>query len=101
MFYEKNSKIYIYGAGQIAKLVYESLKFRGDYKKIKGFIVSRKNDKQDIYGLPIIEYDEKKLDESDGIIVAANAENSSQIQKIILHKNCLYMYKYMETEYDK
>lgn len=100
-FYEKNSRLYIYGAGQIAKVLYESLSFMGSYEKIKGFIVSKRYDKQEMYGLPIIEYEEKLFNEKDGIIIAVNAENALQIQKKITHENCLYMHKYMRTEYDK
>lgn len=93
-FYLKNNAVYIYGTGVIARLLYNSLKFGEEYKKIKGFIVSEKNVVQEMYGLPVIEYDEKLFNESVGIIVAVNARNARQIQKKIKHENCLYIYKY-------
>lgn len=50
-------EILIYGAGTVAKRLYEEFDKNGNKKKIKSFIVySKENNKSDINGIPVREY---------------------------------------------
>lgn len=95
-FYERNDAIYIYGAGAIAKQLLRTLKFRGDISRIKGLLVSHyTGDSQNTYGIPVIEYNDSSINESDGVIIAMNPDNTEEILNSgFKHENSLFFYRY-------
>lgn len=70
--------IYLYGAGNISRLMINYLKEEGI--KISGIIVSRKTRNEDnINGMPVEEFESHIFTETQGIIVAVGQKNRQEI----------------------
>lgn len=102
-FAERCDCLYIYGAGNIGKIVYLYLR-RGTDIPIAGFLVSSKSQKEQEYmGLCVWEPHEVKPSPGAGVIVAMQQIPFS-VKSICLHlfqKNILFMYGGLETELRK
>ena len=96
-FLEKNSDIYIYGAGSFAKAT--AFIFQPLIKCFKGFIVTEEKNVLTTYlwGHPIVEVSRVPLDSS--IIVALNYENTQKVKPLLKkNKNVLYFWKEVSLE---
>jgi hypothetical protein len=82
-FVKAHKQIYIYGCGEIAKLLFMSRLVNG----LCGFIVSDGERKSKLFfGYPISELSEIEPEKELGVIVALNEKNSMQVEKGISEK---------------
>lgn len=88
----KYNKIFIYGAGKVGDACLRYMK--GLDIDVSGFIVTKKNcDRRN--GLPIYAVDELEDLNSIGIVIAARADNKSQIVKTLLSYRYVDYYLYI------
>lgn len=93
-FIDKNSQLYIYGAGMWAESIYYSFFWRNRKERLSGFVVSDGQRKQEeFHGFPVFNYSEVKQNYEIGIIVAMSSENIAQIRQHIREENILYIQK--------
>lgn len=94
-FYNSNTDIYIYGAGKRAVRLLQTLKFNGMTSKIRGIFVSDMvGVAQELEGFPVCKYDEDKIINGAGIIIALNTLNSEEVSRNIKYNNILYLTRF-------
>lgn len=74
-FIESNKKFYIYGTGWWGKVLYVIL--QKDHKNFGGFIVTKKNDINQLYGKPVYQIDECM--DFEGIIIGMSKDNTNTL----------------------
>lgn len=81
MFIKSHEKIFIYGNGIMAKMVYSCFFFYEKNSKLEGFIVSDNQDilEQNFKGYPIYHYSEIKDRSKLAILVALNKHNTKEV----------------------
>lgn len=77
-FVKKYKKVYIYGAGKYGVKCLKRLRSSGYV--IEGFITTERTEKSRKEGLPVFCVDDIRFDESKGVVVAANKENTKEIE---------------------
>lgn len=80
-FIKKHSRVYIYGAGEIGKML--ALLLHG----IEGILVSDGQMKGErLFNMPVMYFSQYKWEAGDGIILALNPQNSKQVLKMFHEK---------------
>lgn len=84
---EKAKKIYIYGAGKRGQKLYRFLLNMGYYKKVAGFIVTKKETENIVCTLPVFQVDELNLNDEVLVIISPAEKSEYYIQmESALHK---------------
>lgn len=84
-FCGRYENIYIYGAGNYGKSIYQFVKDRG--WKVRGFVVSpRKRTSPKVQGLEVFEIQELDRNEKTGIIVGVSYEYRSEVEAALEYK---------------
>lgn len=92
------NNIYIYGAGYVANLFFDALKRKGFIQNIKGFIVSKKEDKKNIYGIPILDLEECEIVNKSIVCIAVHETLVSEIEfNLLKHhiENYIWIYPFL------
>lgn len=98
-FCNRHEKIYIYGAGMLAKDFYAY--YYDLFANIKAFIVSEMQEKYSFMGHKVISIQEL-TDRNAGIVVCMNYKNSSEVRLLLKEfKNVLYLWKGMSESGEK
>lgn len=81
-FFEKNKKVYIYGAGVVGKSCFTMLENLG--KKAEAFLVSNVSENlNEVQGLPVYSLSQIEINKDDGIIVAVGKEYQDEILQVL------------------
>lgn len=91
-FLSENDKVYIYGAGVIARKLFRL--YSPFFQHVKGFVISDNKDimKQEIYGYPILHVSEIQQVET-AVLVALDVEHSQEVKPILNNnKNVLFLW---------
>lgn len=84
-FCKNYNNLYIYGAGLVARFIYKYLEEEGI--QIESFIVSDGcNEQEDINGIPVREFSNIKICDSDGIIIGMGRKLQPKIFELLLEK---------------
>lgn len=76
-----STSLYIYGTGLYGKKVYTLLKEAGLVHKLKGFLVTKKENMETLYDLPIIEVNKYDWKEASKIILAMSKSNQKSVMQ--------------------
>lgn len=81
-FFERHSKIYIYGAGYYGEKLYFFLKNRGIH--VTGFIVTDGHKKEaEMYGMPIVEISGIKKESDIGVVIGVSYEYRPEVEETL------------------
>ncbi len=92
-FIRLHSRVYIYGAGGMAKKLFKQVFCFECNRELEGFLVSDNIpiEYPRLYGHPIIHLSDS--DDSVGVIVALNKENTIDVRESLRDRDCLYLWK--------
>lgn len=99
-FFDKHTKIYIYGAGDIGKRVWTFLNQHDELeKKVSGYVVSEKKDSDaDLHGITVYQIDEIDYN-CVGVLLALSYEHHKSIIKKLKNSGCSEILAFDEYEY--
>ena len=96
---EDSSGVYLYGAGNVGKIVFDFLTRNGVRDKIKAFVVTkRENCDYEYMGIPIIEFEELSI-ENELLILSVGRRIQQQIIPVI-NKRGIYNYICIDRNID-